>query len=74
MLILEFYLMVMKKAKNSGRSSKAKESAASDKPEEPQGKQDRERHPEPDNRDINSPRNSEEKRVEARDQSNRPRN
>ena len=63
--------MVKKKAKNSSRLSKAKRTG--DNPEEPQGRQDRERHSEPDNRDINSPKNIEEKRVEARDQSNRPR-
>ena len=73
MFILKFYLMVKKKAKNSDRSSKAKGSATGDTPEEPQGRRVRERHPQPDNRDINSPRNILEKRVEARDQSNPPR-
>ena len=73
MLILEFYPMVKKKTEGSGRSSKAKGNVKGDKPEEPQGRQDRERHPEADNRDVNLPRNSEEMRTEARDQSNRPR-
>ena len=65
--------MVKKKAEGSGRSSKAKENIKGDKPEEPQERQDRERHPEPDDRDVNLPRNIEEKRIEARDQSNQPR-
>ena len=65
--------MVKKKAEGSGRSSKAKENITGDKPEEPQERRDGERHPEPDDRDVNLPRNSEEKRTEARDHSNQPR-
>ena len=73
MLTLKFYLMVKKKAKNSDRSPEARGSAIGDKPEEPQGSQDRERHPEPDDGDINAPGNIVAKKMEARDQSNRPR-
>ena len=65
--------MVRKKIKGSGRSSKPKGNSNGDKPKEPQGRQDTERHSETDNRDTNVPKSTEEKRMEARDQSNRRR-
>ena len=65
--------MVRKKTKGSGRSSKPKGNSKRDKPKEPQGRQDTERHSETDNRDTNVPKSTEEKRMEARDQSNRRR-